>query len=337
MPSCAESALHTSCRSGSLAAVNAVLDQCEDVRRAVNAKTPTGVTPLMLAAAAGGGHGSERASEAAAVARLLLQHGALAHMHNKSRRSAADYAIEHGKPRLAAELRRLAAEQLEASASAGATRSAAHGDAAHCPGETCARCAHCGDRLGGCKFRAAHDAVRRGTQRNALITQFFVETPANALATLSLPALHCVNNRRSFTRELTEALALLARLRRLTTRVDGAAGVGPRSWHVIDLCCGKAFFATLVGVLHADFLVTAVDKQPPTFVPHFEHAGLSAVTYVQSDVLAPGWVEQVAALVDDNGGRPVAVRAPWLAQATDPHTMACPVHGPPRHGVPRAH
>ena len=83
---------------------------------------------------------------------------------------------------------------------------------------------------------------------------------------------------------------------------------GSGSWHVIDLCCGKAFFGTLVAVLFPSFCVHCVDQQPPTFLPHFALAGLAErVAYVQLDVLSTGFVNEVRALIEANGGRRVIV------------------------------
>ena len=297
-----ETPLHAACRAGSLVAVNSLIESCssEGLSELVNAKSVEGITPLMLAAAAGGGHGSESATEAAEIVRRLLSCGACAHAHGRSRRSAADYADEHGKPRLAAELRKAAAEQLAAEQTNLAT-------------ETCTRCKICGDRLSGCKFVAARTAARemssafegavKPSARSALIERFFDELDPQALATLSKPELHHVNNRRNFTRELTEAIAMLQKLRSIIG-ADSAS-----TWHVIDLCCGKAFFATLVGVLYPSILVHAVDKQPPTFLPHFEEAGLGGIVeYVQCDVLQfESFAGRLNELIASNGGRKVIV------------------------------
>jgi hypothetical protein len=177
-----------------------------------------------------------------------------------------------------------------------------------------------------------HEAVRRGEQRNPLICRFFhdLETcyPASAVQLLSSPALHCLNRRGKFTRELTEALAMLAQLRRIIARAeahsdetdetdetdepdepgDTGSRPGSGSWHVIDLCCGKAFFGTLVAALFPSCCVHCVDRQPPTFLPHFVLAGLAErIAYVQLDVLSIGFVNEVRALIEANGGRRVIV------------------------------
>ena len=54
-------------------------------------------------------------------------------------------------------------------------------EAAQRAGDT-SRCQFCGDRIGGCKFRAAREAVLRGTERNA--------TASSVDANLALPALY---------------------------------------------------------------------------------------------------------------------------------------------------
>ena len=353
-----ETPLHAACRAASLATVRELLSACDiqQQQALTDAKCFAGKTPLMLAAMAGGSSGSDSAREAVACARFLLACGANAYAHSQSRRSAADYANEHGKPRLAEEIQRVATAQLQAAAINDGTTMSRSKAGAHC--------ALCGDRLGGCKFRAMHEAVRRGEQRNPLICRFFhdLETcyPASAVQLLSSPALHCLNRRGKFTRELTEALAMLAQLRRIIARAEahsdetdeadepgdagsrpgsgsdeadetdetdetdepdetdetdepdepGDAGSRPGSgsWHVIDLCCGKAFFGTLVAVLFPSCCVHCVDRQPPTFLPHFALAGLAErIAYVQLDVLSIGFVNEVRALIEANGGRRVIV------------------------------
>lgn len=315
-----ETPLHAACRAASLATVRELLSACDiqQQQALTDAKCFAGKTPLMLAAMAGGSSGSDSAREAVACARFLLACGANAYAHSQSRRSAADYANEHGKPRLAEEIQRVATAQLQAAAINDGTTMSRSKAGAHC--------ALCGDRLGGCKFRAMHEAVRRGEQRNPLICRFFhdLETcyPASAVQLLSSPALHCLNRRGKFTRELTEALAMLAQLRRIIARAeahsdetdetDEPGDIGSRpgsgSWHVIDLCCGKAFFGTLVAVLFPSCCVHCVDRQPPTFLPHFALAGLAErIAYVQLDVLSIGFVNEVRALIEANGGRRVIV------------------------------
>ena len=360
-----ETPLHAACRAASLDLVRELLSECniQQQQALMDAKCFAGKTPLMLAAMAGGSSGSDRAREAVACARFLLACGANAYAHSQSRRSAADYANEHGKPRLAEEIQRVATAQLQAAAINDGTALSRSKAGAHC--------ALCGDRLGGCKFRAMHEAVRRGEQRNPLICRFLhdLETcfPPSAAQLLSSPALHCLNRRGKFTRELTEALAMLAQLRRIIARTElhsdktdetdepgsspgtdetdepgsrpgmdetdepgsrpgtdetdepgSSPGMdetdepgsrpGSGSWHVIDLCCGKAFFGTLVAVLFPSFCVHCVDQQPPTFLPHFALAGLAErVAYVQLDVLSTGFVNEVRALIEANGGRRVIV------------------------------
>jgi len=330
-----ENALHVAVRAISMAQVQALIHACAtDAERdaLINAKSVEGKTPLMLAAMAGGVRGSATVTEAASIARLLLQSGARANPHSKSRRSAADYATEHGKPQLAEECRRIAALQLSSAAAAatdqtGHTEPSATAVIAQFSGESATRCAICGDRLGRSKFLSHHEAVQRGEESKALVADFFAALPKRALETLSLPVLHCLNNRRSFTRELTEALAMLSRLHRIVEQhgsgikggsaiKGGSDNTGLRTdndgfddtWHVIDLCCGKAFFGTLVGVLHPSWKVHCVDKQPITFLPHFEAAGLaSVVEYAQLDVLAPGFVKAIRELIDASGGRRVVI------------------------------
>lgn len=117
-----DTALHAAVRDSAgctLEKISSILEDagCEGSRLAlVNAKNAEGMTPLMIAAAGGGGHGLQSAARMAAVARFLLANGAAATVtsHSWSRRDAADYAQEHGKPRLAEEIRAVQREMIRA-------------------------------------------------------------------------------------------------------------------------------------------------------------------------------------------------------------------------------
>lgn len=190
------------------------------------------------------------------------------------------------------------------------------------PGEKHTRCRLCGDRLSGCRFSAARLEVEAGVQRNSLIVELFstdVGGEGRQVSgwgqldwdILSSPALHHVNRRRGFTRELTEALAMLAALRRVMAahrRQGEQEGGVEEPWHVVDLCCGKGFLATLVAVSFPSFAVTAIDRRSGAFLPHFEAAGITNIRYAQLDVMSPGFPDEVSRLVEAAGRRrPVAV------------------------------
>ena len=198
----------------------------EDTRIAlVNAKDFDGVTPLMVAAKSHGGYPT--GLEMVKVAHLLLATGATATVfaHSSTRRTAADYASEHGKPGLARALRELERDHAEEE-------------------DADRRCQLCGDRLAGCKFSSAQRDVARGAQKNPLIQRFFhnggTGGDERVFRTLAMPLLHGVNNKAGFTREFTECLAMLESLQRIVQAAsDGEGGEG-EPWHVLDLCCGKA-------------------------------------------------------------------------------------------------
>ena len=317
--------------------VKAILDNTSspsERHRLVNARCNEGFTPLMLAVSRGGGFGGEAAEKMVAVARFLLTNGATATLnaHAGKRRTAAEYAEIHGKRRLAEEIRCLQRQQQADSipssspvvGNAGATatepsspRPSAVGSITGATnaqdivvwtaGQKHSHCRLCGDRLSGCKFRTAKKEVSAALQTNRLLVEQFSQgglmSSCSTLDRLSSPALHHVNQRKGFTRELTEALAMLKRLQRIVA----CDGNHPGPWHVIDLCCGKGFLATLAAVTFPDFTVTAVDIRPPTFLPHFEAAGISNVEYAQLDVLAPSFPIQIQQLVQSHGGRPAVV------------------------------
>lgn len=198
----------------------------ETVRKMLSARNKKQMTPLMVAATSGGGFRSSSVGRWVAVARELLAAGAgvTAAAGSNARLTAADYAAASGKPRLSAELR-----ELEAAA----RREASRYQVAAQPGCTIPqlRCHLCGDRLGESKFRQAEAAVSRGEVENTLIRAFFAgraynpEAAQQRLDVLCHPLLHAVNRRDAFTREFTEALAMLARLEALVAPgTSGAVG-----------------------------------------------------------------------------------------------------------------
>lgn len=334
--SAGDSALHTLLRNGASVEELRTLVESHDGDRSefVNRKNQLGITALMLAAGCGGPIDVE-------AVHFLLANGAAkeAHAHSKTRRSAATYALEHGNAQLAEELRRVEEAQL-----ALLTNSSSNGMAS-------SRCAVCGDRISRVsKFQSVYAAVNRGDETNPLIVDFVRSSPCSLsplrpsqppqphwLEPLCRPALHSMTNRKGFTRELTEALAMVARLRRIVGRSSGSGrgmGSGPRGgddddvgsgdeesaeeesaekesaeeesaesgpWHVIDLCAGKGFLATLLAVLYPRMMVTAVDKFEPTFLPHYEAAGIDNVRYAQLDVLAPNFVQALRTVIRTDG------------------------------------
>jgi len=163
-------------------------------------------------------------------------------------------------------------------------------------------CALCGDRLRESRFRVLEAQVQAGAEKNELITAFFGSVAPDTLALLNVPVLHAMNQRKKFTRELTEGLAMLGELDRI------ARLAGPdQPFHVIDLCCGKGFLATLVAVLYPAFTVTAVDWIEAPFLPHFAEANVTNCHYARLDVLAPSFPEDVTALIAEQGDKPAIV------------------------------
>ena len=93
---------------------------------------------------------------------------------------------------------------------------------------------------------------------------------------------------------------MLARLKRIVGASESEAATP--SWHVIDLCTGKGFLATLIAVLYPHFVVTAVDKRDGSYLPHYEAAGITNVRYAQLDVLAPSFASELGALIQSSHG-----------------------------------
>jgi len=193
----------------------------------------------------------------------------------------------------------------------------------------CFTCATCGRQHGASKFGSLRAKATRGLLPSSmtpaqqhLITQFFTSrgVDESKLATLSSPALHFVNSptrRHSFTRELTEALAMLEATRCILRELDG--GIDDEiceldheikreihrkasPCHIVDLCCGTSFVSVILGVLFPTCLISAVDIIEPTRLPHFAAAGLSNVRYTQMDLLSPTFVGSLDELIQAAGG-----------------------------------
>jgi hypothetical protein len=320
-----ESALHVLIRSPTccLADIEALVESVatESERHALcNAKSTNGTTPLMIAAMSGGRYPAPRAVEMTSIARYLLDRGGAGRTITASagkRLRAADLAEQHGKVRLAAELRALEAaqlgawraeqEQLHEQASGTASLADCSFAAAPAAAPPVRRCTRCGVQLRECKFTAARRAVRSGEQTNPLLAAFFADErlggSERVMSALSSPALHALNNKREFTREFTEAAAMLFALRRLVSSEAEVGAEAEGRWHVVDLCCGKAFLATLIAVAHPDWSVTAVDLNDEAYLPHFaDLPQLSNLRYLRADVLGAGFVGEVAKAVAREGG-----------------------------------
>ena len=330
-----ENTLHAALRRRDHAGVRTVVDAAEDRHALVNAKGASGVTPLMLAVLHLG-------NEAEATVSYLLEHGAATTVgaHGNSRRTAADYAKEHGLRALSESLQSLADEQIRDGLQGG-------GATWRDPCDTTGRCVLCGDRMGAeSKFAVVRKQLFASAEQKAdapppaesapeplggrLIADFFADplvTP-DVIAALSVPALHHINRSTRFTRELQEALAMLDSLRHCIGAIGagatsaggaigaGASGDGARAreaerqpWHVVDLCCGKSYVSAVVSCVFPHFELTAVDRLSPSYIPHYREAGISNVRYSQQDILSAGFAETLASLVAEQlaAGRPTVV------------------------------
>lgn len=320
-----ETELHTLLRQlpGSIHTIREFLNK-PFVEEVVNSKSANGQTPLMIACLAGHVEAVE----------LLLAHGAIKTLnaHSRKRRTAADYAAEHGCTELSLKLRNLAVvSNVDESRSetslvlpAPATSKDGIGISASSEHDVprCApRCRLCGDRLAAVsKFHTMRDACFRGEVASPLIRDFFDMTSAKVIDKLSVPELHLINRRHNFNRELTESLAMVHFLRKLTTH--GQPGSehheSDEVWHVIDLCCGKSYTAALVAACFPHFRVTAIDRWEPQFLPHYDAAGISNIHYERLDVLAPTFRSQVEELITRADQ---AARSPTSSDAGDPQIL----------------
>ena len=218
-----ETALHKALRQKPCS-LDGLLGDTDDVATTVrvNAKNREGLTPLMLACM----------TRNADAARLLLAHGArrtVSARGGSTRRTAADYAEEHGLRELAASLRDMACKQVE-------TCSTSTVGSFCDPGERINRCSLCGDRLAAVsKFHLLANAARRGEHpSNKLVRDFLSDDAVTdvVIDALSVQPLHAINRARRFTRELTESLAVISAVRRIIgeqqrpTRQDRIPGSG---------------------------------------------------------------------------------------------------------------
>ena len=71
---------------------------------------------------------------------------------------------------------------------------------------------------------------------------------------------------------------------------------------------------SLLAVNHPGVVVTAIDRLASRFVPHYAAAGKLSVTYHEMDVLADGFVEKVAEMVEAVG-RPAVVMGSVVCDA----------------------
>jgi len=206
---------------------------------------------------------------------------------SETRRTAADYAeLGHQLGRrsagVAPALRALEAEERQ--------RTSAY------------RCPDCGDIVSRRSLlRFFWERAASGQEDNPLLKRFFAR---ECYWPLLESRYHQVNDHRHVRKELSESLALLEAL---------AAAVPDfgAHWHVVDLCCGRSLTSGLAALEHPGLAITAVDRLEPKFLPHF---GAMGVRYVQLDVLAEWFPDELARLVAQ-AGRPVAVLGMHLCGA----------------------
>jgi len=137
---------------------------------------------------------------------------------------------------------------------------------------------------------------KRGEEDNARLARFLEESSDSIWALCAAP-FHSLHVGRGSRQKLARSLAMIDTMQRAVP-TDG--------WHVVDLCSGKSMTTSLLAVNHPGVVVTAIDRLASRFVPHYAAAGKLSVTYHEMDVLADGFVEKVAEMVEVVG-RPTVV------------------------------
>lgn len=228
--------------------------------RMLRARSPRGLTPLMLAAMG-------RCSEE--LAKKMLVHGpevAGVSLRSRKGKTAAYYAELHAaSAAFLAQLRSLERQELERTASV--------------------RCQVCGVPIARRpKLAELVEQCRCGAESNALVARFF----GNDLAVASLlqPHFHTLNNDEKCRKKLSQSLAVLGALERAVPDLA--------SWHIVDLCCGKSLTSSLAALQHPESVVTAVDRLARSHLPHFDEAGITNVRYLRLNVLADSFVSDLA-------------------------------------------
>eukprot|EP00929_Paragymnodinium_shiwhaense_P040057 TRINITY_DN20942_c0_g1_i1.p1 TRINITY_DN20942_c0_g1~~TRINITY_DN20942_c0_g1_i1.p1 ORF type:complete len:306 (-),score=82.42 TRINITY_DN20942_c0_g1_i1:13-930(-) len=136
---------------------------------------------------------------------------------------------------------------------------------------------------------------------NELIEKFAAESP-QVVQRLMEPAFHTLNEDFALRKKLSQSLALLTALEREVPDL--------RSWHIVDLCCGKSLTSVLAALKHPGCYCTAVDRVPDERMPHYAEGGLGDfVRYMNMDVLAASAVPSLKDAVDTVGSppRPAAI------------------------------
>eukprot|EP00927_Polykrikos_kofoidii_P043938 TRINITY_DN38043_c0_g2_i1.p1 TRINITY_DN38043_c0_g2~~TRINITY_DN38043_c0_g2_i1.p1 ORF type:complete len:545 (-),score=86.54 TRINITY_DN38043_c0_g2_i1:38-1570(-) len=239
-----------------------------------------------------------------ALLEKMLEHGggvAGVLMRSVCGKSALDYARMHkASPRVVTLLQD--AQEVEATTNASGaasltSESLSRTGRARMTAVAC--CGVCGSRLReSTKLGSLVNLGKRGLDGNACVTSFVQECPEVASVLLQ-PHFHALNDDRSFSKKLSQSLALLRALEQVVADLS--------RWHVVDLCCGKSLTSALAVLRHKGCMATAVDRAAAFRLPHYEEAGLGkAVQYIEMDLLKKGALielEEVVASV----GKPTAV------------------------------
>lgn len=229
-------------------------------------------TPLMLAAGAAG-RCWPRLVERILDFGLGIQAADVAAV-SRSGRSAADYAELAGEGDLGARLRKLAERELKETAKQ--------------------RCPCCGAPVGRRpRIASLADRYRAGQHQNPLLQEFFRKNAT--WASLMRPEFHTFHKSRSFHKELSESLCILAEIEK------ACPSVLHDNWHLIDLCCGKSLTSAIVSSQAPNLSISAVDYVSPDGIPHYAAAGIRTVSYLQQDLLDNGALQVLRERIDEVG------------------------------------
>ncbi|CAE8677399.1 unnamed protein product [Polarella glacialis] len=146
------------------------------------------------------------------------------------------------------------------------------------------------------------DRYFKAEESNALVNRFFRDHYPVFLRLLQ-PELHTLNDQKRMNKELSESLSVVEAFERLAIAGEADA----RSWHVVDLCCGKSLTAALLALRHPALLVTSVDRLSGVAMPHYAEADVKGIRYQQLDVLSPDFVNEIQRLSSSAGDRQLAL------------------------------
>lgn len=105
---------------------------------------------------------------------------------------------------------------------------------------------------------------------------------------------------RSLRKELTEAFAALAAVRRALGKLF-PEGYSESDVRVVDICCGKGFGSLITALSMPQAQLLAVDLNPDMELAHFRHVG--NLSFLELDITLPTAGDRVAAAIENVNNR----------------------------------